>query len=249
MSMWTSSIHLPKFSNRFMGILGPHGNCSLRSSGILAFRPIRCFSQTPSPWNQDSDLLETGERTGSSIFSSLPNEFQAPSREPSQQKSRPWKRISTKRLLTMDPSYTHQSNILRSSLKKAGNLCRQIARKPFYHALLQMKFSEKRVSRSIASALVNARKNAVSKAGLDEKTLYIDQAWVGKATYIKKIITRGRGGHAVERRPRVRVTVLLKDERALLRDLQRRNDRTNSRRVWSPLPNRPIYNKLNAFTC
>ncbi|WBW74639.1 mitochondrial ribosomal protein subunit L22 [Schizosaccharomyces osmophilus] len=249
MSIWTCSIHLPKFSNRFVGNLGLYGNSSLHFSKICTLRPIRCFSQTPSSWNQAPGSLETGERTGSSIFSTLQEQSQTPSTETPEQKSRPWKRISTKRLLTMDPSHTHQSKIFRSSLKKAGNLCRQISRKPFYHALLQMKFSEKRVSKSIASALVNAREDAVAKAGLDEKTLYIDQAWVGKATYIKKLVTRGRGGHAVHRRPRVRITVLLKDERALLRDLKRRNDRINSRRVWSPLPNRPVYHKLNAFTC
>ncbi|EPX73566.1 ribosomal protein subunit L22 [Schizosaccharomyces octosporus yFS286] len=249
MSIWTNSIYLPKMSNRFVSNLGIYGNLSLQSFKLHTFRPIRCFSQTPRAWNQAPGSLETGERTGSSIFSSLQEQSQISSSKTPEQKSRPWKRISTKRLLTMDPSHTHQSKILRSSLKKAGNLCRQISRKPFYHALLQMKFSEKRVSKSIASALVKAREDAVTKAGLDEKTLYIDQAWVGKATYLKKLVTRGRGGHAVQRRPRVRVTVLLKDERALLRDVKRRNDRINSRRVWSPLPNRPVYNKLNAFTC
>ncbi|CAA20776.1 mitochondrial ribosomal protein subunit L22 [Schizosaccharomyces pombe] len=248
-----------KYINQFMkiskGFLVPSSTIGLNSKTyhykfpLLSF--VREFSNGSYLRESAQNPANLGSQKGSDIFSMLANQKDDSNRQQKEErvKERPRSRISFKKQETMDPSYTLQSMVLRSSLKKVGALCRQIAHKPFYHALLQMKMSDKKISKYIATALVSARENAVREAGLDESTLYVDQIWVGKAKYLKKLITMGRGGRAIERSPRVRVTVVLRDERALLRDLQRRQQRLERKKVWTPLPNRPIYLKSNFFTC
>jgi large subunit ribosomal protein L22 len=58
------------------------------------------------------------------------------------------------------------------SPRKLNAVGRQIAGQPVNEAILQMEFSEKRVSERIKSTLVLARNHAVDK-GMDEKKLVV----------------------------------------------------------------------------
>ncbi|EEB08060.1 ribosomal protein subunit L22 [Schizosaccharomyces japonicus yFS275] len=166
-----------------------------------------------------------------------------------ERKKQPRKRIPIKKLLSMDPFHVHKSMMMHSSYKKVAPLCRQIARQPFYDALLQMQMSSKRVSKRIAHALVEAKENAIKESDLDPSTLYVSEAWVGRGPYSKKIWPLSRGRTAIRRSPRVHVTVVLKDKRALMRFVQYRLQRKDNKPVWQPLQDKPFYNKRNQFTC
>lgn len=125
------------------------------------------------------------------------------------------------------------------SPRKLNMVGRQIAGQPVNEAILQMEFSEKRVSERIKSTLVLARNHAVDK-GMDEKKLVVceypesyrgsavsrapkmktlilslcpfsAEAWVAKGMKIKRIDIKGRARHGIKEHQQARMHVVLKE--------------------------------------
>jgi ribosomal protein L22 len=116
-----------------------------------------------------------------------------------------------------------KSHMFKTSIKKLGPLARQIAGKPIEHAIVQMRFSKKKVAQDVLRHLEFARDEAVVKKGMglggvakevgkgeeeavkvQEKAggrivnraktdMYVEQAWVGRGTYGQEPDYRARG--------------------------------------------------------
>ena len=112
-----------------------------------------------------------------------------------------------------------KSHFLKTSVKKLGPLARQIAGKTVDDALVQMRFSKKKMAKEVRAHLEHARDEAIVRRGMalgkvngtvgtptriepkegkkqlvtDRTNLYIDQAWVGRGTYGYKPDHRARG--------------------------------------------------------
>ncbi len=139
------------------------------------------------------------------------------------------------------------SRVLPTSLKKMGALQRQIQHKPLSHAILQMTFSNKRHSDHLASLLRNAKQGAVAK-GMSPESLVVDQAWVTKGKFVKRMWVKGRGRLAIQRRPRVRIDIRVRDGSTTAKREEDKKRRAMKRLVKLPVMSRPLY-RSKGFTC
>jgi ribosomal protein L22 len=130
-----------------------------------------------------------------------------------------WKISKDDYLKRTERSIVVKSLDLKTSRKKLGKLARQIAGKTIDEALLQMRFSKKRVAGEVIKHLEHAKNLAIVERGMglgkpeqregqqirirlkdgtyknvmDRTELYIDQAWVGRGDYEKEPDYRARG--------------------------------------------------------
>ncbi|KAI5449381.1 hypothetical protein NCC49_004724 [Naganishia albida] len=116
--------------------------------------------------------------------------------------------LGTKRRKAKEHKYSTAR--FKMSPRKLNAVGRQIAGQPVNEAILQMEFSEKRVSERIKSTLVLARNHAVDK-GMDEKKLVVSEAWVAKGMRIKRIDIKGRARHGIKEHQQARMHVVLKE--------------------------------------
>lgn len=112
-----------------------------------------------------------------------------------------------------------KSQWLKTSTKKLGMLARQIAGKPIEEAIVQMRFSKKRVAQDLKKHLEYSRDMAVVNRGMglgkiegtqgkpveielkdgkrkkitDRTGIYVDQAWVGRGPHGMETDYRARG--------------------------------------------------------
>lgn len=129
-------------------------------------------------------------------------------------------RLTKKELLkrTERESLT-KSQWLKTSTKKLGMLARQIAGKPIEDAIVQMRFSKKRVAQDLKKHLEYSRDMAIVNRGMglgkvegtqgepieielkdgkrkkitDRTGIYVDQAWVGRGPHGTEYDYRARG--------------------------------------------------------
>lgn len=140
------------------------------------------------------------------------------------------------------------SRKLPTSLKKMGSLASLINHKPLSHAVLQMRFTNKRHGPHLEKLLLNAKMGAVRK-GMDEDSLVIDQAWVTKGKFVKRVWYKGRGRMAIQRRPRVGIDIRVRDKTTLERRAAENKAKVVRKLMKSAgLVNRPIYNSA-VFSC
>ncbi|KAG5439027.1 hypothetical protein PCANB_002359 [Pneumocystis canis] len=142
----------------------------------------------------------------------------------------------------------YKSPSIKISPKKLTKIAKQIAGKKLEDAILQMDFSNKRAAQNVAKSLRNARIRAINKK-LDEKTLFVDQALVGKGIYIKQPWFKGRGRMSIRQRPRAHIKMIIKDITTLEQRKKKAQAQQKRKPVWVQLPNKPIYNKAIGFTC
>lgn len=111
-----------------------------------------------------------------------------------------------------------------------------------------MKFSNKRHAPHLQKLLLNAKMGAVRK-GMDEESLVVDQAWITKGVFVKRVWFKGRGRIAIQRRPRVGIDIRIRDKvttdkRALIKAAKTKT--VLMRKTIHP--NKPLYNS-QVFTC
>ena len=85
-------------------------------------------------------------------------------------------------------------------------------------ALIQCKIHSKKAARLTGKLLESARANAVNNHGLDASQLKVEQAWVGKGQYLRRVSIHGRGRSGVMHKTRSHLTVVLAEDK----DVQRR---------------------------
>ncbi|MCJ1471471.1 54S ribosomal protein L22, mitochondrial [Lambiella insularis] len=168
------------------------------------------------------------------------------------------------RLLHTERASVSKSHFLATSIKKLGPLARQIAGKPIEDAMVQMRFSKKKVAGEVLKHLRYAHDEAVVRRGMglgggeegkegvvverngrrrvvrDRTTIYVDQAWVGRGTYGMQPDFRARGQVFMMRPPTTSITVLLKEEATRIRLSEEREEKRKRKRAWVPLPDRPV---------
>ncbi|KAJ4267445.1 39S ribosomal protein L22, mitochondrial [Fusarium torreyae] len=163
----------------------------------------------------------------------------------------------------------HKSEFMPTSVKKLVMLARQIAGKNVDDAILQMKWSKKKMSAEIRYYLEEARDLAIAQRGMglgkingetlktprkiqdvdgkwleieDPTRMYIAQSWVGRGPWRgKKIDYKGRGRMGIIKHPSTSLTVLLKEEKTRIREHDERVAKKNKKGPWVHLPNRPVY--------
>ena len=137
---------------------------------------------------------------------------------------------------------------MKSSIKKLGNLARQIAHKDLEHAITQMRFSPKRIAQSIRANLEHAKEEAIRLRGLQEGKIVVDQAWVGRGPFVPQLWPRARGRMNIRMRPRTSFSVVLRDGE----EVERRVEEKRMSKLWrafKPLNERkPIYNPRPYYT-
>ncbi|KAK5990959.1 Large ribosomal subunit protein uL22m [Cladobotryum mycophilum] len=163
----------------------------------------------------------------------------------------------------------HKSHFLPTSVKKLVMLARQIAGKPVDEAILQMKWSKKKMAAEIKYYLEEARDLAIAQRGMglgqvngelldkprkvqtiegkwmditDPSRMYVAQSWVGRGAWRGKSIDyKGRGRMGVMQHPTTSFTVVLKEERTRIREYEEREAKKAQKGPWVHLPNRPVY--------
>lgn len=153
-----------------------------------------------------------------------------------------------------------------TSLKKLGPLARQIAGKPIEDAIVQMRFSRKKVAQNVRKHLEYARDEAIVKRGMglgaaegrkgepveielkdgkrklvtDRTGIYVDQAWVGKGMKGASLDYRARGRVNIMTNPYTSISVLLKEEATRVRLSEEMQKKRDNRKLWVQLPDRPV---------
>ncbi|KAF9775452.1 hypothetical protein IL306_006431 [Fusarium sp. DS 682] len=163
----------------------------------------------------------------------------------------------------------HKSEFMPTSVKKLVMLARQIAGKTVDDAIVQMKWSKKKMAAEIGYYLEEARDLAIAQRGMglgkvnneilkapkkiqtvdgkwleieDPTRMYIAQSWVGRGPWRgKRIDYKGRGRMGIIRHPSTSLTVLLKEEKTRIREYEEREAKKNKKGPWVHLPNRPVY--------
>ncbi|KIM25952.1 hypothetical protein M408DRAFT_17144 [Serendipita vermifera MAFF 305830] len=122
-----------------------------------------------------------------------------------------------------------RTRVLHASHRKLNKLANQISGKPIDYAILQMKFSEKRISAQVQRLLEETKQKAKEQdMNLDQ--LVVSQAWVGKGPKSpKKIDIRARGKFGVIRKSRSTMTIRLgrglTEEQKVVKKAQRALDK------------------------
>lgn len=84
-------------------------------------------------------------------------------------------------------------------------------------ALIQCQVHPKKSAQICEKVLLSARANAVNNHGLVASKLKVEEAWVGKGQYIKRVAMHGRGRAGVKHKYRSHLTIILKEEETKLR--------------------------------
>ena len=105
-----------------------------------------------------------------------------------------------------------KDNMIRISPTKLSILVNTIVDLRVSVAINQLKFSSKRVSKTILKVLNSAIANAENNFGLDIDRLKVDEAYVGKSIVMKRMRARARGRAARILKPFSKLTIVLKQE-------------------------------------
>lgn len=221
----------------------------------------------------------------------------------------------TVKLARTERSHLSKSQFFKASVKKLFPLANQIAGKPLSEAMVQMRFSKKKVAQDVLRHLEYARDQAVVMRGMglgkvqakaqaqpqqteggevvdgqeaeegqvpvqeeekllvedkkgkkrvvtDRTAIYVDEAWVGRGSYGSGMDYRARGNVHRLRLPYTSksiilpgihefgwtciltsilgISVVLKEEATRIRQAQDRETKRQKKKVWVPLPDRPI---------
>jgi large subunit ribosomal protein L22 len=137
---------------------------------------------------------------------------------------------------------------LKTSIKKLGNLTRQIQHKDIDFAITQMRFSPKRVARHILRGLEHAKEEAIRLQEMKQGEITVDQAWVGRMEFMKQFWARARGATNLRRRPFTHFTVLLRSSKVVRERVAKVKQRKLEKLVRRPTDYKPIYNARPYYT-
>ncbi len=101
---------------------------------------------------------------------------------------------------------------LRTSPIKLNLVAEMIRGMKVADALTQLNFSHKRISQDVRKALQSAVANAENNHNLNVDTLYVKEAWVGKAFTMKRYHARARGRGAQILKPYSHLTIVVREK-------------------------------------
>lgn len=100
---------------------------------------------------------------------------------------------------------------LRASPQKLNLVAAMIRGLPVERALSDLSFARVRLARDVKKVLESAISNAENNAGLDIDTLFVSEAYVGKAFVLKRWAARARGRSTRIEKPFSTITIVLKE--------------------------------------
>ncbi|KAH8589431.1 mitochondrial large ribosomal subunit [Bisporella sp. PMI_857] len=159
-----------------------------------------------------------------------------------------------------------KSHDFKTSVKKLVPLAKQIAGKTIDEAIIQMRFSKKKVAKDVREHLEHAKNEAIVRRGMgldrqegqkftpvniltkdkqrvtvnNPTTIYVDQAWCGKGLYTTSPDHRARGQINIMKNRTTSISVVLKEEKTRIRLHNEQIEKEKNKRTWVQLPNRPI---------
>ena len=104
-----------------------------------------------------------------------------------------------------------KDNTIRISPLKLANVARSIVNKKVNSAVNQLKFSNKRISKSVLKVLNAAIANAENNKQLDIDKLFIREAFVGKSLRMKRWRPRAKGRAASIIKPFSKITIVVEE--------------------------------------
>ena len=104
-----------------------------------------------------------------------------------------------------------KDNMLRISPTKLSIIANSIVNKKVNSAINQLKFSNKRISKSVLKVLNAAIANAENNKQLDIDKLFIREAFVGKSLRMKRWRPRAKGRAASIIKPFSKITIVVEE--------------------------------------
>ena len=111
-----------------------------------------------------------------------------------------------------------RDNTIRTSQLKLANIARLIVNQRVNKAVEQLKFSNKRISKSVLKVLNAAIANAENNKQLDIDKLFIREAFVGKSLRMKRWRPRAKGRAASIIKPFSKVTIIVEERTELKKE-------------------------------
>ena len=104
-----------------------------------------------------------------------------------------------------------RDNMVRTSPLKATHLMNSIVNMKVSSAINQLKFSNKRISKSVLKILNAAIANAENNKQLDIDKLFVKEAYVGKSLRMKRWRPRAKGRASSIIKPFSKVTIIVEE--------------------------------------
>lgn len=100
---------------------------------------------------------------------------------------------------------------IRTSPQKLNLVAQQIRGLPVEKALATLMFSPRRVAKQAKKVLESAIANAENNHSLDVDSLYVKEAWVGKALVMKRFQPRSQGRAFRIEKPFSHLTIIVEE--------------------------------------
>ena len=111
-----------------------------------------------------------------------------------------------------------KDNMVRISPLKLSYVAKSIVNKKVEAAVNQLKFSEKRISKSVLKVLNAAIANAENNKQLDIDKLFIKEAFVGKSLRMKRWRPRAKGRAGSIIKPFSKITIIVEERSIKTKD-------------------------------
>uniref|UniRef100_A0A0E0C4N0 Large ribosomal subunit protein uL22c n=1 Tax=Oryza meridionalis TaxID=40149 RepID=A0A0E0C4N0_9ORYZ len=133
---------------------------------------------------------------------------------------------------------------IKQSPKKVNLVAKLVRGMRVEDALLQLQVTVKRAAKTVYQVIHSARANAAHNHGLDPDKLIVEEAFVGKGLYLKRLSYHAKGRCGVMVRPRCRLTVVVREatpeEEAKIAKLRVSNYKKLTRKEKQLMPHRLI---------
>tara|TARA_B100000029_G_C17496245_1_gene931002 strand:- start:295 stop:678 length:384 start_codon:yes stop_codon:yes gene_type:complete len=113
-----------------------------------------------------------------------------------------------------------KDNTIRTSQRKLNLVAQSIVKMSVNKAVNQLKFSNKRISRSVLKVLNAAIANAENNKQLDIDNLIVKEAYVGKSLTMKRFRPRAKGRASSILKPFSKLTIIL-EEKKIVKDINK----------------------------
>jgi len=113
--------------------------------------------------------------------------------------------------MNQDLTAIAKDNTVRVSSLKLANIARTIVNKKVNYAINQLKFSNKRISKSVLKVLNAAIANAENNKQLDIDNLFVKEAFVGKSLSMKRFRPRAKGRASSIVKPFSKITIIVEE--------------------------------------
>ena len=108
-----------------------------------------------------------------------------------------------------------RDKIIRTSSRKLNIVARSIVNMGVNKAVNQLKFTSKRISKSILKVLNAAIANAENNKQLDIDNLIVKEVYVGKSITMKRFRPRAKGRASPILKPFSRLTIILEEKKKI----------------------------------